>query len=394
VRDLDVNWPAISVVVTAHNAADTIHETLSHCDRLDYPNLEVVVVNDGSTDSTPAIVAGHPAVELVTIPHSGLSAGRNAGYRAARGDLIAYLDADAYPSPEWPWYLAIAALDARVGGASGPNVPPPGETTSAQVVASSPGGPVPQLLGPDRAGQVPGCNMAYWRHVLDQLDGFDPSLRIAADDLEFEWRLRDYGYEIAYHPAALVWHHRRPGLRPYLRQQRNYGRSQAILERRYPERFPPGFRVRKAASLLRGRRHTKGNGHSYDVEYLTLPAQGGGVLNLAHQWGVPAAAALASTAPLALARRRLAAPAVAASIFLSTLFLIDVLVCEHGRRRAQLELGFRARLAAFRLLRPLAFRWGHLKGRLEGHPDQAARASRREMANAVSEGPSEATSRH
>jgi GT2 family glycosyltransferase len=361
VRDLEVDWPSISVVVNAYNAEETLDECLSRCDQLEYPSLEVIVVDDGSTDATATIAGAHPDVRVVSLPRSGLSVARNVGYRAAGGELIAYLDADAYPSPDWPWYLALAALEHAVGGSGGPNIPPPGEPASARIVARSPGGPVPQLRSPDRAHHLPGCNMAFWKDVLEQLDGFDPVLE-GAEDIDFEWRVFASGRQLAYHPAALVWHHRRAGLAGYLRQQRHYGRSQAILEQRYPQRFPPGYRFRKAAARIRGRSDEDAQ---CAVKYLTLPRPDPAPLALAHQWGVPAALALCLTGPFALVRRRLAVPAVGGTAFLGALFVIDAVRAGTARRSSERTLGFRVGVAAFRLLRPLAFRWGHLRGRRE-----------------------------
>ena len=70
----------------------------------------------------------HPRARLIEFPHGGLSAARNEGFRQATGDLIAYLDADAYPSPEWPYYLALALDEPSVGGIGGPNIPPPDDS--------------------------------------------------------------------------------------------------------------------------------------------------------------------------------------------------------------------------------------------------------------------------
>lgn len=360
-RDLSTSWPSISVVVAAHNAGSTLNECLHHCERLDYPELEVIVVDDGSTDATAAIAAAHGGARLVSVGHRGLAAARNVGYKSARGELIAFLDADAYPSAEWPWYLALAAMNDGVGGSGGPNVPPPSDPASARIVARSPGGPVPQLLGAERAAHLPGCNMAFWKHLLERLGGFDPVFDAAADDLEFQQRVLDSGYELGYHPAALVWHHRRPGLRSYLRQQRHYGRSHATFEHRYPERFPAGYRLRNAVHRLRSDGGETG-ATPFTVSYLTLPRQEGTRLELAHQWGLPPAGVLLLTAPLALARRKLAAPALAASAYYALLFAVDIARAGEGRRRADRTLSIRAQAAAFRILRPLAFRWGHLTG--------------------------------
>jgi hypothetical protein len=219
--------------------------------------------------------------------------------------------------------------------------------------------------------------MAFWRWLLERLDGFDPVLE-GAEDVELQWRVLEAGQQLAYHPAAVVWHHRRPGLRPYLRQQRHYGRSQAILEHRCPDRFPTGYRMHTALERLRGRGAVGGTGagagtgtragagaHPYPVRYLTLPRPEPAALELAHQWGMPAALVAGLTAPLAVVRRRLAAPAAAGAVFAATLFAIDLVLAGRGRRRAERALSARAGVAGFRLLRPLAFRWGHITGSYE-----------------------------
>jgi O-antigen biosynthesis protein len=125
VADLEADWPSISVVICAYNAEATIDECLRHTCALDYPDLDIVVVDDGSTDATAAITRRHPRARLVSIPHAGLGTGRNAGIAAARGEIVAYLDSDAYPSPEWPYYLALGFDNPKLGGAGGPNVPRP-----------------------------------------------------------------------------------------------------------------------------------------------------------------------------------------------------------------------------------------------------------------------------
>src|SRR5690606_1728689 len=92
----DRTWPRISVVVCTYNGSRTLHQTLDHLVRLEYPNYEIIVVNDGSKDRTP-FIAGEFAVRLINIPNGGLSNARNVGAGAATGEIVAYIDDDAYP---------------------------------------------------------------------------------------------------------------------------------------------------------------------------------------------------------------------------------------------------------------------------------------------------------
>jgi O-antigen biosynthesis protein len=367
VADLTDDWPSISVVVCAYNEEDTLDECLRHTCALDYPDLEVIVVDDGSTDRTAEIARAHPRARLVTIEHSGLSVARNAGHRAARGEVVAYLDADAYPSPEWPYYLALGFDRRDVGGVGGPNVAPPGDPLGAHVVATSPGGPVHVLLTDDRAEHVPGCNMAFWRHVLDDVGGFDPIYMAAGDDVDLCWKVLDRRWSIGFHPAALVWHHRRSGLRRYLRQQRGYGHAEALVEARHPDRFS-----RVGTARWRGRIYDSlipriGRARVYrgpfgTAAYQSIYEGGGHGLDLAHQVGVPMAAATLVTAPLAAANPALGLPALLALIVLAALGTLDALRASPPRWLREGRGAFRAQVAVHHLLQPIVRAWGRYRG--------------------------------
>jgi O-antigen biosynthesis protein len=358
VRDLDFDWPRISVVICAHNAEATLDECLSHTCALDYPGLEVIVVDDGSRDATPEIAARHPKARLLQLEHGGLAVARNEGARVARGELVAYLDADAYPTPEWPYYLALGLDAPNVGGVGGPNLPPPDDPPGTQVVARSPGGPVHVLTSDDRAEHVPGCNMAFWKLVLEEVGGFDPVYTAAGDDVDVCWRTLNRDWRIGFHPAAVVWHHRRPGLRAYLRQQRTYGRSEALVEARHPERFTPAGTARWRGRIYDSLTPTVARQRIYRGAYGTAAYQsvyhgGGHALDLLHQVGVPIAAALLLTAPLALLSAWLALPAAVALAGLVALALFDVAGADPPRGLRKGRLRFRIMVAAHHLAQPL-----------------------------------------
>jgi GT2 family glycosyltransferase len=235
--DADTRPPRISVVVCTLNGGATIGETLDAIERLEYPDVEPIVVDDGSTDATAEIVAAHPEVRLIRTPNRGLSAARNTGLRAATGELVAYLDDDAYPDPHWLDYVALALRDDTHAGVGGPNLPVPEDGLVAESVANAPGGPVHVLLSDTVAEHIPGCNMAFRRDRLEAIGGFDEQFRVAGDDVDVCWRLQARGWTLGFHPAAVVWHHRRGSVRRFWRQQRGYGRAEALLERAWPEKY-------------------------------------------------------------------------------------------------------------------------------------------------------------
>jgi GT2 family glycosyltransferase len=248
-------WPRISVVVCTYNGSRTIRDCLEGLRRLQYPNFEVIVVDDGSTDATAEIVEKH-GFRLIRTENRGLSSARNTGLEAATGEIVAYLDDDAYPDPHWLTYLAATFMHTTHAALGGPNIPPAGDGPIADCIANAPGGPVHVLLSDQEAEHVPGCNMAFRKAALQAIGGFDPQFRIAGDDVDVCWRLRERGWTVGFNPAAVVWHHRRNSVRAYWKQQRNYGKAEALLERKWPEKY-------NAAGHLTWAGRVYGNGHVY-----------------------------------------------------------------------------------------------------------------------------------
>ena len=230
------DWPMISVVVCTYNGEATIRDTLEGLEALDYPYYEVIVVNDGSTDQTAKIASGFE-VKILTTENCGLSSARNTGFQAAAGSIIAYIDDDAFPDPDWLTFLAIAFLDHDYAGVGGPNLSPPEDGVISTCVANAPGGPNHVLLTDTVAEHIPGCNMAFRREVLESIGGFDPVFKIAGDDVDVCWRVQEMGGVIGFSHAAVVWHHRRGSLRAYWKQQHGYGRAEALLEAKWPDKY-------------------------------------------------------------------------------------------------------------------------------------------------------------
>jgi GT2 family glycosyltransferase len=263
-------WPRMSVVVCTFNGERTLGGCLRGLQELDYPDFEVIVVNDGSTDSTRAIASEYD-VRLINTENLGLATARNTGMAAATGEIVAYLDDDARPDRDWLRYLALAFARDSFAGFGGPNLPPVGSTTIGSCVAHSPGGPTHVLVSDSEAEHIPGCNMAFRKSALEAVEGFDPQFRVAGDDVDVCWRLQVAGHKLGFCPAAVVWHEPRDSLRAYWRQQRGYGRAEALLERKWPEKYCNGGHARWKGRLY-GRSHLAGLGR-WRVYYGTWGSQ-------------------------------------------------------------------------------------------------------------------------
>jgi cellulose synthase/poly-beta-1,6-N-acetylglucosamine synthase-like glycosyltransferase len=116
-------WPSLSVVIAAYNEAEWIVRKIDGTLAQRYPprKLEIIVVSDGSTDATDALVSRHPdpRVHLIRQPRAGKSAALNRGVAATRGDVLIFTDANALFGPDALARLAAPFVDPRVGMVSG-----------------------------------------------------------------------------------------------------------------------------------------------------------------------------------------------------------------------------------------------------------------------------------
>ena len=386
-------WPKVSVLICARNAAETLDECLRSVAELDYPDYEVIVVNDGSTDATGEIARRHAGVTVVDVPHGGLSAARNAALVRAGGAIAAYTDADVRVDPAWLIYLVQPFLRSDVAGAGGPNVVPEDDPWMAQCVARSPGAPTHVLLDDREAEHVPGCNMAFRRDALLAIGGFDPAYHAAGDDVDVCWRLQARGSRIGFAPSALVRHRHRRTVRGYWRQQVGYGEAETQLMDNHPERFLNGHAVWRgriysslpfvrAISRVRVNAGVWGTAAFPSVYSAHVPS----MTYVPHLMEWQIGSVLLAAAAVASARFGQPALAVVAGLAAFAGLAATVIKCVgYGWRtdvrglaaagpfgRAAGRVLSRATIAWLHLLQPIARGWGRLRGKL-WPPDVGAR---------------------
>lgn len=223
----------VSVIVPAHNAAPTIAPCLHACLEQTHAPLEVIVVDDGSTDETARIAQTFP-VRFVHQVQRGPAAARNAGARVARGFLLVYTDADCIPQEDWLEQL-LTGFDAdvvAVGGTYGIANP---ETFLARWIHEE------ILVRHDRLNDevdfLGSFNVAYDKASFDRVGGFDEHFAVASgEDNDLAYRLADAGGRLRFVRAAVVRHHHPSRLGPYLRSQMRHGFWRMKLYAKHPNR--------------------------------------------------------------------------------------------------------------------------------------------------------------
>lgn len=232
-----IETPKVSVIVCTHRGSATLVACLDSMVALDYPDFEIIVVNDGEDVRVAEITGTYDSVTHLPVEHAGLGAARNAGAAAASGDIFVYTDDDCSAGPGWLKWVVRLFSDAAVGCAGGPNIAPRPESATRAIITAAPGSPVQVLLTQTRAEYLPGCNLAVRRKVFEELGGFNAVFTGAGSAVDFCWRARSAGYELGFHPAAFVWHRRRLTYQSYLSQQIGHGLAEARLMEAHRDRF-------------------------------------------------------------------------------------------------------------------------------------------------------------
>jgi GT2 family glycosyltransferase len=213
--------PSASIIIPTWNGMEYIEDCLDSLLAQDYPEFEVIIVDNASSDGTPEWVAEHfPMITLIRNEQNlGFAGGVNVGLQAARGDVLILFNQDAVAEPGWLRTLISGLLAAPDIGVVGCKIYHwDGKTIWHAGVEYDPGRGATDLRGygePDRkqydqpsdVSSVVGAVMALKREVLDVVGGFDEDFFFNLEDTDFCWRVRQSGFRVVYVPAATVRHH-------------------------------------------------------------------------------------------------------------------------------------------------------------------------------------------
>lgn len=231
--------PSVSIIIPLHVDGETFRRNLATFADLEYPgDVQLIVVSD--RDVTLNGVAADVVVTGKDLTGPGEK--RDAALSAARGDILAYIDDDARPHPQW-LLRAVRHFDSPdIGAVGGPGLTPPEdgfwERAGGAVYESVLGsGPLRYRFYPSRPRVVddyPAYNLLVRRAALEAVGGWDSSY-YGGEDTKLCLALVNAGWRICYDPEAVVYHHRRPLFRGHLKQIANVGVHRGHFVNAFPE---------------------------------------------------------------------------------------------------------------------------------------------------------------
>lgn len=244
------DYPSVSIIIPVRNRPMEIEACLDSLSQLIYPSekLEIIVVDDASTDNTLQSVSKFPVRLIALKENKQASFCRNLAAREARGTILAFIDSDCLADPLWLQDLIPAFKDSSLGAVGGmvdayfkkSSLDRYEEVKSSLIVGLR----VRRSLEDEKFFYLPSCNLLVRRNLFLELGGFREELFVG-EDVDFCWRLQDAGHHVEFRPVGRVFHKHRNRLKPFCARRFDYGTSEPLLQRLHPKRnkqmvFPLG----------------------------------------------------------------------------------------------------------------------------------------------------------
>lgn len=233
----------VSIVIPVLKVNDYIRESIPEIMKLNYDNFEVLILPNQVTEDEKKEFAHLDKVRLISSIEGGPAYKRDLGVKESTGEIIAFLDDDAYPKVDWVEKALKHFKDEKVGAVGGPGVTPNHDTirqkASGAIFTSNLGGgnltyryrPGKKVMEVD---DFPSVNLLVRKSVFQEIGGFDSNYW-PGEDTKLCHDIVSAGHKIMYDPEVFVWHHRRSSLLKHLKQVWNYAKHRGHFVKKFPK---------------------------------------------------------------------------------------------------------------------------------------------------------------
>ena len=226
--------PLVSIIIPCKNIDNYTTECIEHCKRLGYPNFEIILLPDISTQKIEG-------VKTVTTGRVAPGVKRNIGLENSNGEYCAFIDNDAYPRSDWLTNALKLLADPYVGGVGGPGLTPEtdglmqkagGDVLSSFMVGSlSSRYKTKSCIASD---DIHSCNFVARKSVVEEAGGWNEKYWPGEDTLMC-LAIKKLGKELIESCDVVVYHHRRSLFRPHLKQVSRFGEHRGFFAKKFPE---------------------------------------------------------------------------------------------------------------------------------------------------------------
>ena len=203
--------PLISVIIVTFNRVALLKGCLASLRRQTHSNFEIIVVNGASVDGTKDYLAAQTGIQIINLSEDpGLSAARNEGIKAAKGDILVFVDDDCVMEGRWLAKLLAPYEDPGVAGVGGKVIGLPDHKVFFDHRGVNRFGVVQTLHAKASAGFLPylvGCNMSFRRSALDAVRFFDEAFFLCYDETDLCIRIQHAGHRLVFSSEAPIHHH-------------------------------------------------------------------------------------------------------------------------------------------------------------------------------------------
>ena len=228
----------VSILIPVKKDNKYLRECIENCLQLDYPEFEIVVLSDALID-----LPYKDKVKVIPTGGVGPAQKRDMVIKDIKGEIIAFIDDDAYPEKGWLKNAAGYFKDENVAAVCGPAVTPesdsPGQHVSGTAYSLtfiSGSNNIRYVPGPAvrEVDDYPSCNFLIRKDIFNKVGRFNTHFWPGEDTILCLKITRDLGKKIIYDPAVLVYHHRRAAIKPHLRQIKSYALHRGYFVKKFP----------------------------------------------------------------------------------------------------------------------------------------------------------------